>query len=44
MASVSVVGDAVRLRGTALQQAAGLVVEAAAVISARLGHRSPRHA
>ncbi|WP_198954554.1 IclR family transcriptional regulator [Kineosporia sp. R_H_3] len=43
MAAVSVVGDAVRLRGTGLQKAATLAVEAAAVISARLGHRSPRH-
>jgi IclR family KDG regulon transcriptional repressor len=42
MAAVSVVGDVTRLRGAALHQAAALVVEAAAVISGRLGHRSPR--
>lgn len=43
MAAVSVVGDAARLRGTGLQQAVALVVEAASVISTRLGHRPPRH-
>jgi len=42
MAAVSVVGDVTRLRGAALHQAAALVVEAAAVISGRLGYRSPR--
>lgn len=42
MAAVSVVGDAARMRGTGLQRAAGYVVEAAAVISARLGHRTSR--
>jgi DNA-binding IclR family transcriptional regulator len=39
MAAVSVVGDAVRLRGSGMQQAVALVVEAADVISARLGFR-----
>jgi IclR family transcriptional regulator, KDG regulon repressor len=43
MAAVSVVAGAARIRGTALSQAVGLVVEAAGVISARLGYRAARH-
>jgi DNA-binding IclR family transcriptional regulator len=43
MAAVSVVGDVARMRGATMQQAAALVVEAAAVISTRLGFHPPRH-
>lgn len=42
IAAVSVVGDAGRLRGGALSQAVSLVVEAADVISGRLGYRARR--
>jgi IclR family KDG regulon transcriptional repressor len=42
MAAVSVVADSARLRGANLHQAIELVVEAAEVISARLGHRPHR--
>ena len=42
MAAVSVVAAAARLRGAALQRTGTLVVEAAHVISARLGHRAAR--
>jgi IclR family acetate operon transcriptional repressor len=42
MAAVSVVGAAARMRGTAMQRYRAQVVEAAAVISRRLGHRPGR--
>lgn len=42
IASISVVAESARLRGAALHQVTALVVEAAEVISARLGHRAPR--
>jgi DNA-binding IclR family transcriptional regulator len=42
MAAVSVVGAVARMRGGAMNRCIGLVVESAAVISTRLGHRPPR--
>ena len=42
MAAVSVVAASQRLRGNVLQQTVGQLIEAAAVISVRLGHRPAR--
>ena len=43
MAAVSVVAASQRMRGTMINQVAALVVEAASVISSRLGYRPARH-